>query len=71
MAIELQPFRNEGKAAAPSTCKRAELLWGQQRKGQTSCRVPRAKWDICAAAFVPPGSHLDQSECRQVSWQHE
>jgi len=40
-AIELQPFRNEGKAAVPWRCKRASCPWGQQRKGQASRRAPR------------------------------
>jgi hypothetical protein len=40
MAIELQPFRNEGKAAVPSTCKRRSCseVSSEKVKHRAECR---------------------------------
>jgi len=59
-AIELQPFRNEGKAACPLKMQAGELPMRSAAK--RSNIVPSAELigNIRAGAFVPPGLQLDQ-----------
>jgi hypothetical protein len=51
VAIELQPFRNEGKAGVPSICKRAELLTSldySQQTGDRGITPPERRQSSCA-----------------------
>jgi hypothetical protein len=59
-AVEVQPFRSEGNAAAPRRCKRVRLPMRSLEKRSNIVLCRTTNWHFGAGAFAPSESHLDR-----------